>query len=243
MESLYGGNAAKSYCLSIVRESLQNSRGTMSILDLGCGAAKPFAALLREFKTMRYVGIEPYPNSFKQASENLKGLNAAVHPLYAYDLYPKLQEKFDIIISFSTMEHVYRRAQYLACAKECLKDTGRILMNYDSGHFTVSGLRERINGRIGQVLAHVGYERYYQAFVKEKDFARLVEQTGLKIVESKSFNVHTLKGYYKKVPENQKAKFAERWVDFELSINELSVPYDDSQARIFGTRNFILTHA
>src|SRR5258706_6732223 len=157
MEAVVIGNAAKSYCLSIVRESLKNARETVSILDLGCGAAKPFAALLGEFKNMRYVGIEPYPFAFKQAVENLKGLNAAVHHCYAYNLYPVLQEKFDIIISFSTMEHVYRRAQYLASAKACLNEHGRILMNYDCGHFIVSDLRERINGRIGQVLARLGY--------------------------------------------------------------------------------------
>src|SRR5258708_22036054 len=110
--------------------------------------------------------------------------------VYIAVMCPHRQEKCAIIFSFSTMEHVYRRAKYLASAKACLNEHGRILMNYDCGHFIVSDLRERINGRIGQVLARLGYERYYQAFVKEKAFIKLVEQAGLRILEAKSFNVY-----------------------------------------------------
>jgi hypothetical protein len=98
-----------------------------------------------------------------------------------------------------------------------------------------------------QPLAHclqakVGIEQFYQAFVKEAEFARLVDSAGLYVVEAKSFNTHALKGLQKLVPEKSQQDYLDHWVAFEDYLNTLPVRYEDTHARWFGTRNFILAH-
>ncbi len=57
MDSIVVGNTAKSYCLRRIKESLESTKEIVNILDLGCGAALPFADLLKHYKNMRYVGV------------------------------------------------------------------------------------------------------------------------------------------------------------------------------------------
>jgi SAM-dependent methyltransferase len=156
-----------------------------------------------------------------------------------YNVYEKLREKFDIVVSFSVLEHVYRRLDYLSSANTCLKEDGYFLINYDAGHF-VHG-KEKLITTLGQAAARFGIERYYQSFVKEEDFLKMLDRIRFKIIEEKFFNT-SLKGTYKVIPESKRADYMKKWLQFELWLNELEIEYDDLKARFFGTRNFILAH-
>lgn len=236
------GNAAKLYCLNWLEQHIQARSEPLSILDLGCGQAKNFTPLLRRYPETYYIGIEPSPSECAIARRELTGLKAEILQGYAYNVYERLGRQFDVVISFSVLEHVYRRAEYLKSAKACLAPDGHFLINYDSGHFMVGGPRDRAKNLIGPIMARLGQERYYQALVKEADFQAMLKQVGLRVADSKVFNTR-LKGLYKLIPPAQRDAYMQHWLDFELFVNGLGLAYDDSQAGTFFTRNFILTHA
>lgn len=243
MELLTEGNAAKLYCLNWI-EAHAREREALTILDLGCGQARNFVRLLVRYPQVRYVGIEPSPGDCAAARRNLEGLNATVINGYAYAVYGTLvQEQFDLVVSFSVLEHVYQRAAYLRAAAQCLKADGHFLINYDAGHFVDPvNLRERLKNLAGPLLARLGQERYFQAFVREADFLAMVSAAGLRVQEARSFNT-MLKGVYKHVPQAGQAEFMQRWLELEQWLNEQDIRYDDSKARTWFTRNFILRRA
>ena len=242
MESLVVGNSAKQWCLDWIEKFTTNKQREISILDLGCGEARYIIKLLQLHPEIRYIGIEPYTQSYLRAQANLKGLNANVVSAYSYDVHEILREDFDIVISFSVFEHVYRREEYLRSAKDCLKKDGYFLINYDSGHFRFPSAVSRFKDVIRSILAYLGIERYYQSFVKENHFRKMIDEVGFTIIDDKFFNVPSLKGISKVVPRDIRFAYMQKWVEFELLLNELEINYTDSFADLFGTRNFILVH-
>jgi SAM-dependent methyltransferase len=166
-------------------------------------------------------------------------LNGTIYHTNAYAVHQQLQEEFDLVVSFSVLEHVYQRANYLRSAKECLKPNGYFLINYDAGHFVLGTGRDRLKNLIGPICARFGVEKYYQAFVREQEFQGIVQSLGMKIIDGKFFNTG-LKGVFKVIPASAQNEYMEKWLDFELWLNSIDIPYDDSKARTFVTRNFIL---
>jgi len=92
------------------------------------------------------------------------------------------------------------------------------------------------------ILAQLGIERYYQSFVKERHFLRMIDDVGFTIIDAKFFNAYSLKGAYKVAPQDRRFDYMRQWLAFELELNELGIHYTDSLAGCFGTRNFILVH-
>lgn len=237
-QTLTVGNSAKLFCLRWIERYVQeDDRRNTHILDIGCGAGLNFKELLKRFPTVHYVGVEPSAKDVLSARENLRGLNATVIRGGGYRLYERLQRKFDLVVSFSVLEHVYKRVEYLLSAKKCLKDKGYFLINYDAGHFVRN--RERLKNLLGPVLARFGVERFYQSRVYEDFFHRTVEELGFEIIDAKFFNSE-LKGVFKVVQDSKRTEYMNRWLELELWLNDIGVDYDDSKAKYFGTRNFIL---
>lgn len=237
------GNAAKLYCLNwIADRAADRASAPLTILDLGCGTAANFTGLLRRFPTIHYTGVEPSAAACEQARAALAGHDAAIITGYAYDgIRPRLPHAhYDIVVSFSVFEHVYRRQAYLNLVRTMLAPGGYALINYDSGHFQSRYWKERLKTRIGPLLARLGQEGYYQAFVREADFRRMVAAAGLSIVEAKSFNT-ALKGMYKHIPDAERPAYMTRWLAFEEALNAAAIPYTDDKAALWYTRNFILT--
>jgi SAM-dependent methyltransferase len=239
MTHLTTGNTAKLYCLNWLDATIQQHDGKIRILDLGCGTARNFVALLQQHPGVHYVGLEPSPAACKQARRNMQGMDGTIHIMDGYDIHQKLGETFDVVVSFSVLEHVYQRERYLRSAKASLKTGGYFLINYDAGHFKYSTQRDRAKNVVGPVLARLGVERYYQSFVHEAEFQRMIQAIGFKVVDEKFFN-SGLKGIHKLIPPAQDDEYMEKWLDFELWLNEVGIVYDDDKARSFVTRNFIL---
>lgn len=238
MNPLSVGNSAKLYCLKWI-ENFVRDKSDAKILDLGCGDALNFVPLLKLYPNICYFGIEPDKKSFDEAKKNLNGLNAEILNINAYNLKNKLSEKFDILTSFSVLEHILKRLEYLEAAKKFLKDDGHFLINYDSGHFT-SG-QEKLKNALCPIFALFGIEKYYQSFVSECDFRNMIDKVGFKIIDEKFFNTN-LKTVFKIIPDDKKVEIINRWLEFEIYLNNLGIKYDDSKAVLFGTRNFILVH-
>jgi len=239
VEPLTTGNLAKLYCLNWMEQYIRKNGGKATILDLGCGEALNFARLLSTCPRIRYVGIEPSEESCRKARHNLQGLPTTIIHANAYTAYEQLKEKFDLVVSFSTFEHVYRRLSYLEAAKHCLKEDGYFLINYDAGHFLQG--KEWLKNMVGPLLANLGIERYFQAFIREEEFLALVKKAGFEVMEAKSFNTR-LKEVYKIIPASKQPAFMEKWLEFEVWLNSLGIGYNDGMAPVFGTRNFILKH-
>lgn len=241
-EPLTIGNSAKLYALRWIERLIAERAAPIRILDLGCGRALNFVELLRRHPETRYVGIEPLADEVRHARENLRGFDAEVLQGDAYDAHERLTERFDVVVSFSVLEHVYRREAYLRAARKCLDEDGRLLINYDAGHFRLPSRRDRAKNLVGPLLARAGREHHYQRFVSEQEFADLARRAGLRVLESRAFNTH-LKGVYRVVPEQARAEFMERWLDLELWLNEVIPPYEDRHSEFFYTRSFVLERA
>jgi cyclopropane fatty-acyl-phospholipid synthase-like methyltransferase len=235
------GNAAKLYCMNWLSERLDAHPEAFTILDLGCGTGQNFVRLLEAYPQVHYVGIEPSAAACAQARTVLKGMNATIIEDYAYDaVRVKLpQQTFDAVVSFSVFEHVYRRLDYLRLVRACLKPDGHALINYDAGHFHSDDLKERLKNIVGPLLARLGNESYFQAFVPEALFRQYAAEAGLLIREAKSFNTR-LKGVYKHVPEAAREEYMRRWLAMETWLNTAGIAYDDSKSGTWFTRNFIL---
>jgi 2-polyprenyl-3-methyl-5-hydroxy-6-metoxy-1,4-benzoquinol methylase len=244
MELLTAGNSAKLYCLNWIENYINQHGAAVRILDLGSGTSGNFVTLLKRYPQVQYVGIEPSAEACAIARKQLPEEQATILNDYAYDMFGRLvHEPFDIIVSFSVLEHVVQRLRYLTSAAACMGKDSHFLINYDAGHFVYpKHLKERAKNILGPILARFGIERYYQRFVKEADFHKLVAQAGMVISEAKSFNTHC-KGIHKGVPAAHQDEHMCRWLEYELWLNEVGVPYHNGDAKTWVTRNFILRKA
>jgi SAM-dependent methyltransferase len=229
------GNTAKLYCLQLIDRAAEEAGGEFRIVDLGCGTGSNFAELLRRRPNVAYVGVEPSSAAAAEARRLLPDTEIVTAPAYDVRVEPA-----HAVVSFSVLEHVVQRERYLEAARANLRPDGRVYLNYDSGHFVADAdLRERAKALASQVLARVGSESRYRARVREGEFRSLATGAGLRIVEDKVFNTD-LKRLYPLLPEARREEFMERWLAYELELNELGIEYRDELASIFRTRNFVL---
>src|SRR3989344_4913974 len=85
-----------------------------SILDLGSGLSLNFLPLLKKFPELTYVGVEPSKEHAKQARLTLAGFKNA--KIYNADGYVSSGDKwgtFDLVISFSVLEHIKQLEKFL----------------------------------------------------------------------------------------------------------------------------------
>jgi SAM-dependent methyltransferase len=229
------GNTAKLYCLELIERAAAQAGDEFTVLDLGCGTGTNFAELLARRPNVRYIGVEPLPAAAEQARRTLPG--AEIINATAYDVHV---EPAHAVVSFSVLEHVVDRPRYFAAAARNLRAGGRIYLNYDSGHFVADAdLRERAKGVVSRVLARVGSESRYRARVRADEFRTLVSGAGLRIVDDKVFNTD-IKRLFPLVPVERRDAFMERWLRFELGLNELGLVYREELDSVFRTRNVVL---
>ena len=241
MTPLTTGNTAKVYCLNWIENYIQTQGQGIRILDVGSGTSNNFVELIRRYPNVTYVGVEPYASACEKAKRDLQGNNVKIINDSAYDIMGRLVDKpFDIVVSFSVMEHVVQRQKFLNSIAECMHNDSYFLINYDAGHFKhPASFKERIKNVVGPLLAIVGVEQYYQRFMPENEFRQMVAQAGMTIQEAKSFNT-MLKGIHKVVPAEYQDEHLQRWLEYELWLNEIDTPYNDDLAKWWVTRNFII---
>jgi SAM-dependent methyltransferase len=232
------GNTAKLYCLQLIDRAAEETGGEFRIVDLGCGTGSNFVELLRRRPNVAYVGVEPSSAAAAEARRLLPDAEIVNAPAYNVRVEPA-----HAVVSFSVLEHVVQRARYLEAARANLRPDGRVYLNYDSGHFVTDvDVRERAKALASQVLARLGSESRYRARVTEDELRSLVAGSDLRLVEDKVFNTD-VKRLYPLIPADRREDFMERWLAYELELNELGIEYRDELASIFRTRNFVLEAA
>lgn len=238
------GNAAKTYCLQWITDEVNRrvEDTPLTILDLGSGTSANFASFLEAYPQVGYIGVEPAAGACDVARQTLpQRENIRVINELAYDLYGRvIDEPVDVIVSFSVLEHVVQRPRYLQTAYDCLKPGGIFLINYDCGHFNPNrDLKEKLKTWLSPWMARLGMEGHYQKFVREQDFQQWIKQIGFETVEAKSFNTQ-LKGMHKRIPPQYKEEHQRRWLAYEEWLNTVVTDYNDSDAFLWLSRNFIL---
>lgn len=139
---------AKWYLLQRLLEYADEHKGQVSILELGAGRAYVIKKVLEQFPNLRYVGIEPDPISAKYAQGQLAGFENAkiVHSL-AYNQNQPIaeQDKFDLVMSLSVLEHVKDLKSFFAFGSAHTKPDGAHIHVYDLGHALYpSNLKEKL---------------------------------------------------------------------------------------------------
>lgn len=232
------GNAAKLYCLQMLEE-LAQERQALRIVDLGAGDCRNWPDFLRRHPHVTFVGVDPSAEACALARAVLPAERAEIVHARAYEAR---WGTADAVVSWSALEHVYRRRVYLETVAATLAPDGLAFVNYDAGHFRFPTRRDRVKNVAGPLLARLGREDWYQAFVSETEFRDLVTVSGLRVVEARSFNTAAKDVYHRVAPESR-TEFMRAWLAFELAASDLVEPYADADSRLFRTRNFVLMRA
>jgi SAM-dependent methyltransferase len=228
------GNAAKLYCLQLIDRAAAEVEWEFRIVDLGCGNGSNFRELLRR-RNIRYVGVEPLRAATEEARRVLPGAEIINAPAYDVRVEPA-----HAVVSFSVLEHVVDRPRYFEAIRENLRRDGRVYLNYDSGHFVADAdLVERAKALASRALARLGSESRYRRRVSANEFSALVEHNRLLVVDDKVFNTD-VKRLLPLVGAESRESFMERWLAFELGLNELGLAYRDELDAVFRTRNLVL---
>jgi SAM-dependent methyltransferase len=220
--SLSVGNAAKHYCLQLIERRVRAADGRLRILDVGCGDARNFVELLRVYPAVEYVGFDPSPAAVDAARRNLPAHRAEI---YRGRFDEPIAPAADVVVSFSVLEHVRGKREYLAAIAASLASDGTAYVNYDYGHF----------GREATAADRVKTLLRLQAPVDTEEFRRLATAVGLRILDEKAFNTD-LKLAFRDVPSERQDDFMRRWLDVELYLNELGL----DRSPVWRTRNFVL---
>jgi SAM-dependent methyltransferase len=229
------GNTAKLYCLQLIERATAEVDGEFRIVDLGCGNGANFHELLRRRRNIRYIGVEPLRATAEEARRRLSGAEIINAPAYDVRVEPA-----HAVVSFSVLEHVVDRPRYFDAMRANLRHDGRVYMNYDSGHFVADAdLLERAKAVASRGLAVIGSESRYRRRVTANESRVLIESSGLRLVDDKVFNTD-LKRLLPLVGELSRENFMERWLAFELGLNELGLTYCDELDSVFRTRNLLL---
>ena len=227
MRPLYWlGNVAKT---SIVDQILKTQRtsGPLVIFDYGCGDGGDWPHILRQHPHIKLIGYEPDPRSSQSAQRRLEGHNADIH---TGDAIASLQFRADYIVSFSVLEHVYNRTDFLMHAKRLLADEGTFFLNYDDGHFRYlvdlarpstwgTPFREWLRSRVSPPMAGLGLSRRYQRRVIADEVDLLIASAGFSIQHVAYHNLACLKQLFKTIPPHQREVFARHWLEVELALN------------------------
>jgi SAM-dependent methyltransferase len=229
------GNTAKLYCLQLIDRAAAGAEGDFRILDLGCGSGSNFVELLRRRPNIHYVGVEPLRGAVEEARRLVPEAEIINAPAYDVRLEPA-----HAVVSFSVLEHVVDRRRYLQAVRSNLRPDGRVYLNYDSGHFVADAHPlERAKALASHAFARVGSESRYRRRVSADEFRTLVEHNRLRVVDDKVFNTD-VKRILPLVRREDRETFMQRWLEFELGLNELGLPYRDELDAIFRTRNLVL---
>jgi SAM-dependent methyltransferase len=232
------GNTAKLYCLQLIEQAAAAADGDFRVLDLGCGTGSAFTELLQRRPNVRYVGVEPLRSAAEEARRLLPGAEIINRSASGLSVEPA-----HAVVSFSVLEHVVDRPRYFEAVRANLRPDGRVYLNYDSGHFVADAdLAERAKTFTSHVLARLGSESRYRKHVTADELDALVAGAGLGVTDDKVFNTD-LKRLVPLVPEGRRADFLERWLGFELGLNELGLTFSDELASLFRTRNVVLEPA
>lgn len=104
---------------------LQRSGPHLRVLDVGCGLGEDIHALNRIIPEGRFVGVDLSPTAIKRcragARDNMEFLCGSLSELSLP------AESFDLIVTFTTLEHVASPREVLRCCRKLLREDGLLV--------------------------------------------------------------------------------------------------------------------
>jgi SAM-dependent methyltransferase len=152
----------------VITEVKKKRGGPLRILELGCGTARYVPAMTEKYLDLEYVGVEPIKASFEESQKNLAGISRA-HVFFqlGYDKIATVEDaSFDIVISFSVLEHVKQLGKFIDLSARYLKKGGLMVHRYDLGHALYPGsLKEQFQVFLGNTFPDVLPETKFVRYV------------------------------------------------------------------------------
>jgi ubiquinone/menaquinone biosynthesis C-methylase UbiE len=208
-------NTAKEYVLRNIAKRLDGNKNA-SILDFACGTCLIWKNFLNTYNQANFNGFDFNAESIRIAKENFPNFKKNIIALDGQKKLP-FDDQFDIITTFSSLEHVVNKYAFLKNIKHLLKSDGVAYLNYDSGHFR-SGLQTTIYNYLSQLLTKLGItEKYFTKKVCLLEIKNILNKLNLEIISIKYFNLPELKKIYKTI---NLPNLLEDWYEYELSINQ-----------------------
>lgn len=228
LQKLYWlGNVAKSRVIADILANSQDRR-SITVFDYGCGDGGDWPAILSDHPHLRLVGYEPSYLTCRMARARLQGLAADI---FCGNEIVGLSLQADYIVSFSVLEHVVNRLEFLGYAKRILAPEGIFYLNYDDGHFRclldlsrpatwMPACRSWARTVLSRPLASVGRVARYQRRVVADEVESLAIQTGFRIDRIDYHNLACLKELAKTIPVEKRQKYTRWWLEIEADMND-----------------------
>jgi len=191
----------KTYFLEKFEDEIK-SGAIKSICDFGCGESLNFIPLLRKYPNLIYVGIEPSPQA-EMARKNLAEFkNAKIFRANGYSCPEGAEEwwgKFDLVISFSVLEHVKQLERFLKSSIEAARVGGQIVHRWDLGHALLpSSLKERFQVWLGDNLPSILPEHKFVCYLGPQTVLDIMEKYGF---DKNKVTYHQMIGHKKLAQE------------------------------------------
>jgi len=168
-----------------------------------------------------FHGIDPNPRAISEAQRKLKPFAKQIKVGSVRDL-PEIFGgiKFDVVVSHSVLEHVYKRAVFFRNLASCLQEGGVALLSYGSDHFRQSLIVD-LRNLASRLLAFIGIDKYYAKPVSISLVEKLARENGLEIMERGFFSYVPVKRIGKLVGSEQtKKEFCLLWAALEEKLNQ-----------------------
>ncbi|HRD78056.1 MAG TPA: class I SAM-dependent methyltransferase [Hyphomicrobiaceae bacterium] len=249
------GNVAKA---RVIARILRDQRSSLKVLDYGAGRGGDWPEVLSERPGIELVCYEPDPGATAALRQTLAGTNARV---LDDAQFRATTVGADYIVSFSVLEHVFDRGDYLSEAKRHLAPDGVIHLNYDDGHFRTSldldemrgwraELANTLQNRLAWLWPMIKRLDRYQARVPRAAIDELIARVGLRTIEDRYENLGAFKQLAKTLPKERQQEFCRFWMATEDELNarfrtEATPVMGDSVNlwREMGSRTLVLRHA
>lgn len=195
-----------------------------TVLDLGCGEAGYWAAPLLKNPNLKLSLFEPDKDRLRRASERISGKNLS----YFSDLR-EISSKFDLIFSFSVLEHVWDKDLFFKNISNLLEQDGEAIINYDDGHFRSHVYRNRsafyrtknqLKTKLGPLWKVLGDYSKFQSPVNPQEVIRLLDKHGLYITHQEYSLLEDFKKFGKGLNQSELDAIYEALKNFELVLNK-----------------------
>ncbi len=188
-------NSKEYFFNTVIGEYRQNRTENIRVLELGCGTAPYVKTLIDTYPNLEYVGIEPIEMSYKKAVNNLQDVprTSVIHQLGYGEISLMDAESFDIVISFSVLEHVKQLGKFMDLAGMYTKKGGMMVHRYDLGHALYpTTLKEKM---------HVWLGNTFPALLPERTFVRYVPLSEVEVHFKRVLCTPPFKYTYHQIPQ------------------------------------------
>ena len=150
MEESYWWHVGRRYIIRRFIEHFIGPKGSLRILDLGCGTGRNLELLAQFGDT---VGVEPEGPGLEQCRE--RGLGEDVVKAGTATSIPFPDASFDLVTAFDVLEHLDDDKEGLAEIRRVLKPAGQLLMTVPAYRFLWSVHDEALGHRRRYVASEV----------------------------------------------------------------------------------------